>query len=175
MNIQCPNCQARYRIKGQPDTGARGNITCPKCRHRFAVQDHLVENDGELSPAGVLIVDDARFFRELISDILADRGYRLSLAETAQQAWEILAREKIDLMIVDVNLPDLNGYDFIKQVRSQDRFSHLAILCISGVHRTDEDFVKAMSAGANDFSTKSFHPEEFNNRVRKLLTKQRPA
>jgi len=169
MNIQCPNCKAGYRIKDPPENYAKASATCPKCRHRFAVRDHLVGIGQETGEAALLIVDDARFFRELISDILADKGYRLSLAEDAQQAWDILNREKIDLMIVDVNLPDLSGYDLIKKVRGHSAFSNLAILCISGVHRTDGDFAKAMDAGANDFSTKSFNPEEFNHRVSALL------
>lgn len=169
MIIQCPQCRARYRIKDQVAAPGSATATCPKCQERFVAQDHQVPDDRQQQGKTILVVDDAKFFRELIFDILGDMGYRLSAAENAKSAWQLLTQQGADLLIVDVNLPDLNGYDFIKKVRQLPKFRDIPILCISGVFRQTDDLAKALNAGANDFSTKSFNPEELQNRVRALI------
>ena len=168
MIIECPQCQSRYRIKDPSALSGAATATCPKCQERFVAGEHQVA-EATQERKSILVVDDAHFFRELIFDILAGSDYQLVAAESAQQGWKLLARQTFDLVIVDVNLPDLNGYAFIEKVRQQKKFAGLAIMCISGVHRKEDDYAKAINAGANDFTTKSFNPDEFKDRVRKLL------
>ncbi len=168
MIIQCPQCQSRYRIKDPSAANKAATATCPKCHERFVAEAHQVREGGATAKS-ILVVDDAQFFRELIFDILSGQEYQLVEAENAQQAWQAITTQSFDLIIVDVNLPEVSGYAFIQKVRQQPQFIDLPILCISGIHRREDDFAKAIRAGANDFTTKSFNPDDFRSRVRKLV------
>ena len=108
----------------------------------------------------ILMVDDARFFRELMTDLLKERDVRVLTADNAADATRLLRVNTVDLLIVDINLPDKNGLDLIREIRLEDRFSELAILCISGVYRKEDDAIKALRAGADDFITKPPNPQE---------------
>jgi len=170
MIIQCPECAARYRTKVLPDNHSRVQVKCPKCSHQFTVaaEDHLIKSAARKT---ILMVDDARFFRELMLDLLADAGADLRTADNAEEAWQALQQEEIDLLIVDINLPDKNGLDLIRELRNEQKFADLKILCISGVYRKDDDALKAIRAGADDFISKSFKPHELTERIDKLLKK----
>ncbi|MFO7766554.1 MAG: response regulator [Pelovirga sp.] len=163
MKIQCPKCAAKYRLRNPVDEQAKVTVTCPGCRHRFTLQLH------EKQPGKILIVDDARFFRELILDLLAPGHFELKTANCAEDAWSLLQTSDFSLLIIDVNLPDISGLELIKRIRQDQRFASVPILCISGVYRQDDDARQAFMAGANDFMTKSFHPEDFFARVNRLL------
>lgn len=167
MKIQCPKCEAKYRTQSPVHSVSPVAVTCPKCRHRFSVEPLKEEQP---SPR-ILIVDDARFFRELIMDLLDGQKCELTTANCAEEAWKLLQSKSFDLLIVDVNLPDISGLDLIKRVRADQNGSSLPILCISGVYRQDDDARQAFIAGANDFMTKSFHPEDFTARINKLLAR----
>ncbi|MBD1399201.1 response regulator [Pelovirga terrestris] len=167
MKIQCPKCEAKYLTQLAIDSSSSVVVTCPKCRHRFTV-DPL--KDGKPSPK-ILIVDDARFFRELIMDLLVDQNVELTTAHCGEEAWKLLQSVSFDLLIADINLPDISGSDLIKRVRNDPHCASLPILCISGVYRQDDDARQAFIAGANDFMTKSFHPEDFTARIDKLLAR----
>ncbi len=169
MIIQCPECQARYRIKTNDRPLAAVNVTCPKCGVRFAIANGADKARSQATVPNILVVDDARFFRELISDLLADRQAHILMAESARQAWDALQRNKVDLLIVDVNLPDLNGFNLIEKIRADAKLREIKILCISGVHRKEIDKLKAIEAGADDFTSKSFNPAEFHARIDNLL------
>jgi DNA-binding response OmpR family regulator len=167
MKIQCPKCKAKYRTQSPVETSLPLAVICPKCDYRFTV---VVEEEIQ-SPKKILIVDDARFFRELIMDLLTGRNLELMTANCGEDAWKLLLSQSFDLLIADVNLPDISGLDLIKRVRDDQRCGKIPILCISGVYRQDDDARQAYMAGADDFMTKSFHPEDFTARIDKLLSK----
>jgi DNA-binding response OmpR family regulator len=167
MKIQCPQCETKYRTQSQVDLSKPLVLTCPNCRHHFTVETL----GNEKPPKKILIVDDARFFRELMMDLLADRKVELITANCGEEAWKMLQIDHFDLLIADVNLPDISGFDLIRRVRGHQRCAGTPILCISGVYRQDDDAREAFMAGANDFMTKSFHPEDLTARVEKLLAR----
>lgn len=168
MKIQCPKCEAKYRTRVLVEPQSPLQVTCPNCKYRFIVASAQQKKQ---QPEKILIVDDARFFRELMLDLLADRNAEPVTANSVAEAWNLLQRTEFDLLIVDVNLPDVSGLELIKKVRADKRFARIAILCISGVYRKDDDARQALAAGANDFMTKSFHPDDFMMRIDKLLGK----
>lgn len=170
MIIQCPECRSRYRTQTLPDGHAAVKVKCPKCSHPFVVGDDSGA-DLAVDQATILMVDDARFFRELMLDLLKDRNARLLTADNAGEAWELLLKQPVDLLIIDINLPDKNGLDLIREIRQEDKISKFPILCISGVYRKDDDAMMAIRAGADDFISKSFKPDELNERIDKLLKK----
>lgn len=172
MIIQCPECNSRYRTKVLPEGHASAKVKCPKCAHQFMVSgDAAAQESGSAELTTILMVDDARFFRELMADLLKERKVNLLTADSAEDAWTMLHKHSVDLLIVDINLPDKNGLDLIREIRAEQRNDELPILCISGVYRKDDDAKKAIRAGADDFISKSFKPDELHARIDKLLKK----
>lgn len=171
MIIQCPKCDAKYRTRVLVDAHSPLQASCPKCNYRFLVvsdsSDALVSS---VSPR-ILIIDDARFFRELILDLLTGRDAELDTANSAREGWEKLLQNEYDLVMVDINLPDMSGLDLIGKIRQEGSLKAVKVLCISGVYRKDTDALNAIRAGADDFISKSFQPDEFNSRIDKLLRK----
>jgi len=169
MVIQCPACKSRYRAN-LPVGHAAVQVKCPKCEHKFQVSADTCQSEAaETDQQSILMVDDARFFRELLLDLLQERSANLLTADSAEEALVVLQKQKVDLLIVDINLPDKNGLDLIRELRSEEQFTELKILCISGVYRKDDDARNAILAGADDFISKSFKPDELNERIDKLL------
>lgn len=170
MIIQCPECKSRYRANVLPKGHAPIQVKCPKCKFQFLVTSDESEKvlASPVKPV-ILMVDDARFFRELMLDLLKDRQADLITADNAMQTWSLLHEQKVDLLIIDINLPDKNGLDLIKEIREDSALAGLKILCISGVYRKDDDAKKAIWSGADDFISKSFKPDELNERIDKLL------
>lgn len=171
MKVQCPNCHSSYRTRVLVESHSPLQVTCPKCDYRFLV---AYDEPGSLKTVEqrktkILIVDDARFFRELLLDLLAGREAELLMADTANGAWQLLQKQNFKLLIVDINLPDIDGLKLIKKIRSSEPLKEIKILCVSGVYRQDDDALKALRAGADDFISKSFNPDELNQRIDKLL------
>lgn len=171
MKITCPGCGARYRIKDEAGGRAVAKVRCPKCNHVFQVTLAPAPAPAASTVPGrqVLVVDDARFFRELILDVLQPLGRPLLTAEDAEAALEIARRELPALVILDINLPGMNGYELIKALRADAALATTRILAMSGVFRKDEDVAAVQRAGADDFTSKSFKPEQLLDRVRGLL------
>lgn len=186
MQIQCPGCGGSYRINTERSGRSSGRVRCPKCSRVFQV--HL---DGALpkpvtepppaavpadsaSVAGkepgvtILVVDDARFFREMILDLLAPLDARVLTAADGEAALELVRREQPQLVILDLNLPQMSGYDLVRAIRAECG-PGIKLLAMSGVFRKDEDISGIERAGADAFTSKSFKPETFLARVRKLL------
>jgi DNA-binding response OmpR family regulator len=102
-------------------------------------------------------------------DLLKERNARLITADNAAEALQQLRTQSVDLLVIDINLPDKNGLDVIREIRLDEKLRDLPILCISGVYRKEDDAKSAIRAGADDFISKSFKPQELNERIDKLL------
>lgn len=169
MKIQCPHCLSSYQTRVLVESHSPLQATCPKCQYRFLVAYDTPDSLKTRLLPKILIVDDARFFRELLLDLLAQRQAELLTADTAKGAWEQLKRYQIDLVIVDINLPDVSGLKLIAKIRQDEKLKRLKILCVSGVYRQEDDALNALRAGADDFISKSFKPDDLNQRIDKLL------
>lgn len=102
--------------------------------------------------------------------MLVDRKAELMTADTAQTAWKLLHQHSFNLLIVDINLPDIDGLKLISRIRADAGINkNLKILCVSGVYRQSGDARNALQAGADDFTSKSFNPDELNQRIDNLL------
>ena len=171
MVIECPACHSRYRTRV---VGARQSpiqVRCPKCSHQFLVDPARDHSESSLGKPNILVVDDALFFRDLLVDLLKGSEANLLTAESAEDAWIKLHQQKIDLMLVDINLPDKNGLELIRDMRADSNFAKTKVLCISGVHRKEDDAKIALRVGADDFISKSFKPEDLLDRINNLLKK----
>jgi len=181
MTVQCPACVGRYRIDPTKTTKGEVRLRCPKCSNAFQVilrspapaplpVPEAVAPPAERPPEKkVLVVDDSNYFRELIIDVLKPLPLSLRTAADGVEALEIIRKGRPDLVILDLNLPEMNGYEFILQVRADPALNGVKVLAMSGVYRTKADTVDAERAGADDFINKSFKPEQLQERVKGLL------
>lgn len=110
----------------------------------------------------VLIVEDDAQIRNFISYTIKQEGFGCHTAGTAQTAMEILVSRKIDLMILDLGLPDFDGMEVIEKVRS---WSEIPIIVVSARDQ-DKEKAAALDAGADDYLTKPFSATELMARIR---------
>jgi two-component system response regulator PilR (NtrC family) len=123
--------------------------------------------EGRALPAArVLVVDDQRSMRELLSIVLTREGYEVLLAESGTEAVRMLERQPVDLLISDLRMPDMSGVDVLRVGKQVD--PELAAIVITAYAST-ETAVEAMRLGASDYLTKPFDVDELKLLVRHTL------
>ena len=118
-----------------------------------------------MSNGRVLVVDDEQSIRRAVGRALASRGYRVELATDGEEALAVAAAFQPDLVVLDLNLPALDGLEVCRQLRG---WSSVPILVLS-VREDEPDKVAALDLGADDYLTKPFGIDELMARVRALL------
>jgi two-component system KDP operon response regulator KdpE len=120
----------------------------------------------ESAPLRVLVVDDEPAIRRFLRTSLTAQGYQVTEAEDGRTALELLKRNPADVLVLDLGLPDVDGFDVTRQLR--DAGSVLPIIVLSS--RTDEaGKVRALDLGADDYVTKPFGVDELLARIRAAL------
>lgn len=116
----------------------------------------------------ILIVDDEKTNLKLLSAILAPEGYRLITAESGMQALEVVKKEKPDLLLLDIMMPEMDGYEVCRRIKSKKETRIIPVIMVTAL--TDKkDKVKAAEAGADEFISKPVDRTELQVRVRSLL------
>jgi two-component system phosphate regulon response regulator OmpR len=118
----------------------------------------------------LLVVDDDRRIRALLSRFLVGEGYRVSTAETAAEARAKLEGLKFDLLILDVMMPGESGFDFARTIRTS---STVPILMLTA-RDEKESRIMGLEIGADDYLAKPFEPRELSLRVANILKRARP-
>ena len=113
----------------------------------------------------ILVVDDDRRIRDLLSRFLADQGFRVSTAADAQEANRKLKGLSFDLLVVDVMMPGQNGTDFTAEIRQK---LDVPVLMLTALGET-EARIKGLQAGADDYLAKPFDPRELILRINNIL------
>mgnify|MGYP000799171858 FL=1 len=104
----------------------------------------------------ILIAEDDADIIELLSLYLSGEGYHILSAENGRQALELMRTEKISLAIVDIMLPEVNGYDLIRKIRETQNFP----IIILSAKTMDTDRILGLNLGADAYMTKPFNPLE---------------
>ncbi len=173
MILTCPSCQARYRIDPMASKSKLARVKCPGCSHTFEValvaDSPLQNNQPGTGRPVVLIVDDARFFREMIKEILSELPVELDDAANGDQAWQKIIASKPQLVLLDLNIPGKNGKQILQSLQRTEGLDAVKVLAMSGVERGEETASEVRRIGAADFISKSFKPRELQKRVRDLL------
>ena len=108
----------------------------------------------EMSDAKILIADDGRVMRLVLSNRLKDEGYEILQAENGREAVNLIeAHGDIDLVVLDVNMPEMSGIEALKKIRETLSQTRLPII-MATANDEDEDVVRAFELGANDFVSK---------------------
>lgn len=115
--------------------------------------------------ADILIVDDAPANLELMSDLLRARGYEPRPAISGVTALAAAAVDPPDLVLLDVDMPGMDGYEVCRRLKADERLQDIPIIFVSAVFTQAADKVKALSLGAVDYVTKPFQAEEVYARV----------
>ena len=113
----------------------------------------------------LLIVEDDKMVQALLAAYLVREGFSISLAETGKEMLACVDSEKIDLILLDLGLPDEDGLTLARQVRAR---SQTPIIVLTARHNKS-DRLAALEVGADDYMTKPFDPEELILRIRNLL------
>jgi len=122
----------------------------------------------------ILIVDDDRDSLKLIGLMLQRRGYEIVAAQSGTQALAKVESDMPDLIILDVMMPDLDGYEVCRSLRADPKTASTPIIMFTAKTRVD-DKVAGFQAGADDYLTKPIHPAELTSRVEALLLRSARA
>ncbi len=116
-------------------------------------------------PQTILIVDDEKRLVSLVQSYLVQEGYRVVTAYNGKDALPLAQSEKPDLIILDIMMPEMNGYDFMRAHRAE---SYTPIIMLTAKVE-DDDKIIGLELGADDYVTKPFKPRELMARVRNVL------
>jgi len=119
-------------------------------------------------PPRILAVDDDEFNRRLVAAALSRLNYEVSTAENGQEGLRLAAELKPDLILLDVMMPDMDGYDVCKRLRSLPSSAHTPIMMLTALDGVNEK-IKGFEVGADDYLSKPFEPVELQARVQALL------
>jgi len=112
----------------------------------------------------IIIVDDEPANLQVLTGILKQKGYRVRPASSGQQALEAAQIEPPDLILLDINMPDMNGYEACERIKKDARLWNIPVIFVSALSETT-DKMKAFSVGGVDYVTKPFQYEEVQARV----------
>ena len=113
-----------------------------------------------------LIIDDSRPIRRIESDILKELGFETTDAANGKQALEMLQASPVpDVVLVDWNMPEMDGLEFIRSVRGDDRYSDMVVLMVTTETESDQ-MLRALSAGADEYLMKPFQKEGLIDKLR---------
>ena len=138
----------------------------------------LTSKDGATPVAGVpdpalLVVDDNEDNRYVLSQQLNIHGYdNITIATNGHEALNILRSKSFDLVLLDIMMPDLNGYEVLERMRSSPELRNIPVIMISGIGELDS-VVRCIELGAEDYLPKPFEPTLLRARVRATLERKR--
>lgn len=122
----------------------------------------------------ILIVEDSPLNRKLVEAVLRPHGYRLLIAVDGEEAIEMATRERPDLILMDIQLPKVSGYDATKILRSQPETAHIPIVALTA-HAMADERERMMAAGCDGYITKPIDTRAFPGRVRQYLDSRKGA
>lgn len=116
----------------------------------------------------ILVVDDEPDITALVAYHLAKAGYRVSTANNGPDALKSAREERPDVVVLDLMLPGLSGYDVLAELRKRDETRDVGVILLTA-RREEPDRIKGLTLGADDYLTKPFSPAELGLRVQALL------
>jgi adenylate cyclase len=154
----------------QPGTTDRLETVSAILKPVPALSSPLVSHQGR--PSRILIVDDTEAIRELLARRLRREGHHVVEVANGRAALDRVALENLDLVLLDMMMPDLNGYEVLTQLKADVRFRHIPVIVISALDEIDS-VVRCIEAGAEDYLSKPFDPVLLRARIGASLEKVR--
>ncbi len=126
-----------------------------------------------MSGESILLVEDDKHISKLVKYNLEKAGYRCLAVVTGEDGFEYLGRERVDLIILDVMLPKMDGFEVCRAIKQDGRFASIPIIMLTA--RAEEvDRIVGLELGADDYMAKPFSPRELILRVKAILKRSAP-
>jgi DNA-binding response OmpR family regulator len=125
-----------------------------------------------LFPGHLLVVDDNETNRDMLSRRLRHQGYRVSMAEDGRRALQAVRDQPIDLVLLDVLMPEMDGYETLKQLKADASLRDIPVIMISALNEI-QSVVRCIEHGAEDYLPKPFNPVLLRARIGACLEKKR--
>lgn len=119
--------------------------------------------------AKLLLVEDNEMNRDMLSRRLLRKGFEICIAEDGQKGIDMASSEKPDLILMDMSLPVVNGWDATRQIKAQPELSHIPVIALTA-HAMAGDREEALSAGCDDYDTKPVELPRLLEKIERLLT-----
>lgn len=117
----------------------------------------------------VLVADDDEAVRELIKCLLQQFDFTILEAKNGKEAMDIIEKEKPDILVTDVDMPHISGFEICRKVKGDKKYGFIYVLIVTGSSRTSEDREKGFDYGADDYICKPFDDKEFTGRIKAAL------
>jgi len=116
----------------------------------------------------ILIVDDCATTRKLLSYIVRERGHKIINASNGLEALELMASNEIDLVLTDLNMPQMDGLELTRSLRENDAYKELPIIMVT-TEAADADVQMGLEAGVTTYLPKPFTPQKLLYEIEKLI------
>ncbi len=116
----------------------------------------------------ILVADDSSSIRKFVTFALRELGYRVVTAADGMEALERLPSEHVDLIITDLNMPNVDGFEFIRTLRETEEYRWIPVIILSSL-ANEEDIQRGLMLGANSYLVKPFNPKRIQYEVSKYL------
>lgn len=119
----------------------------------------------------ILVVDDSSTNIVLLEAILNGQGYEIETAQSVKEAYQIIRKETVNLILLDLLMPKVSGYDFLKEIKSNNTTKDIPVIVVSAT-ADPENKKKSIEMGALDFINKPIDIQVFINKVESILNKK---
>lgn len=120
----------------------------------------------------ILVVDDSSTNIVLLEAILNGQGYQIETAQSVKEAYQIIRKEEVSLILLDLLMPRVSGFDFLKEIKNNDATKEIPVIIVSAV-ADPENKKKSMELGALDFINKPIDIQDFIERIDAILKKKK--
>src|SRR5947209_13965326 len=136
------------------------------------MKDEVITNQPSSTPTrSLLVADDNSMIRIMLSRYITKLGYQATLAENGRQALEKLQAEPFDLVLLDVQMPEMDGYQVLEQLKADPHLRDIPVIMISAVEEL-ESVVRCIELGAQDYLPKPFNPVLLRARLTACLERK---
>jgi two-component system chemotaxis response regulator CheY len=119
-------------------------------------------------PKCILVADDSSTIRKFMAMTLKMQGFRVITVADGMEALEMLPKDQVDLIITDLNMPNIDGFEFIRMLRTDESYRSIPVIILSSL--TDENDIQlGLRLGANSYLVKPFNPKRVLYEVSKYL------
>lgn len=121
----------------------------------------------------ILVVDDDAMNREVMEAFLESAGYRVLLANNGKRGFEQATQHKPQLIVLDVKMPDMDGYEVCLMLKSKPETQHIPVMIVTGFN-SQEDLRRSQEVGAEGFISRPFKGDDFIDNVSRLIEAAQP-
>jgi DNA-binding response OmpR family regulator len=120
----------------------------------------------------ILVADDSPFVLEIVETVLKSEGFDVITAVDGLDAWNKIQKDKPDIVIVDIIMPGLNGYQICEKIKKNEELKNTPVLVLT-TKAQDKDIELAQTSGADLYMTKPFDPDELAAKIRRFFEKKK--